>query len=78
MQVATTARGRGDLEAQGVLIVTPEQAVDAIHAYLTAQRVTRFYGWTVPPGLPPEWSDEHIELMANEVIPVFRDESEIG
>jgi probable F420-dependent oxidoreductase len=73
MQVATTASSRADLEAQGVLVVTPEQARDAIHAYLREQRVTRFYGWTVPPGLPPDWSDEHIELMVSEVMPVFRD-----
>ena len=30
------------------------------------------FGWTLPPGLPPSWSDEHVELMAREVMPEFR------
>lgn len=72
MEVARTAGSRRGLEEQGVLIVTPEQAAERIRAYLREQSVTRFYGWTVPPGLPPEWSDEHLELMAREVIPAFR------
>jgi len=72
MQVATTARSGADLRARGILIVTPEQAAEAIRAYASAIPVTRFYGWTIPPGLPPEWADEHLELMAREVIPHFR------
>ncbi|MFI5315984.1 MAG: LLM class flavin-dependent oxidoreductase [Myxococcota bacterium] len=72
MSVATTARGGADLRARGIMIVSPEQAAEAIRAYLQSVPVTRFYGWTIPPGLPPEWADEHLELMAREVIPAFR------
>jgi alkanesulfonate monooxygenase SsuD/methylene tetrahydromethanopterin reductase-like flavin-dependent oxidoreductase (luciferase family) len=72
MSVAATASSRADLETQGVLIVTPEQAIESIQRYRSAQPVTRFYGWTLPPGLPPEWSDEHLELMAREVMPSFQ------
>ena len=55
-----------------MLIVTPEQAVEAVRDYVEENLVTRFYGWAIPPGLPPEWSDEHLELMAHEVIPALR------
>jgi alkanesulfonate monooxygenase SsuD/methylene tetrahydromethanopterin reductase-like flavin-dependent oxidoreductase (luciferase family) len=72
MAVARTASTADELLRQGVLIVSPEQARDAIASYARDNRITRFYGWTVPPGLPPEWSDEHLELMAREVIPAFR------
>jgi probable F420-dependent oxidoreductase len=72
MTVAGTATGDADLQGQGVLVVSPEQAIEAIRSYVEQNLVTRFYGWTVPPGLPPEWSDEHVELMAREVIPAFR------
>ncbi len=72
MSVARAARSDADLREQGVLFVTPEQAALAIRAYAEEARITRFYGWTVPPGLPPEWSDEHLELMAREVMPEFR------
>ena len=69
---APTAASTQELRERGVLIVTPEQARDAISRYADENLITRFYGWTVPPGLPPEWSDEHVELMAREVIPAFR------
>jgi alkanesulfonate monooxygenase SsuD/methylene tetrahydromethanopterin reductase-like flavin-dependent oxidoreductase (luciferase family) len=72
MGVARSAKSRADLEAQGVLVVTPAQAVDTIRRYVSETGVTRFYGWTVPPGLPPCWSDEHVELMAREVMPAVR------
>ncbi len=64
MQVARTAKSRADLEQQGVMIVSPEQAAEVVAQYRRDVPITRFYGWTVPPGLPPEWSDEHLELMA--------------
>ncbi len=63
---------RPELEEQGTNIVTPEQAVQMIEDYAKETQITRFYSWTVPPGMPPSWSDEHIELMAKEVIPNFR------
>lgn len=72
MSVVRPVETRADLEAQGMYIVRPEKAVEMIREYVAENRVNRFYGWTVPPGLPPEWSDEHIELMAKEVFPVFR------
>ena len=72
MLVAGTATSDDDLHGQGVLVVSPEQAIEAIRSYVEQNLVTRFYGWTVPPGLPPEWSDEHVELMAREVMPAFR------
>jgi len=72
MKLFSAASNRKDLEAQGFLILRPEEAIERIREYVTANLVTRFYGWTVPPGLPPDWSDEHIELMAKQVIPAFR------
>lgn len=71
MDVAAPARSDEDLHRQGVWTVTPDQACERIRAYVRENRVSRFYGWTVPPGLPPEWSDEHLELMAHQVIPDF-------
>jgi alkanesulfonate monooxygenase SsuD/methylene tetrahydromethanopterin reductase-like flavin-dependent oxidoreductase (luciferase family) len=72
MQIAAVAKSKADLQRRGAMIVSPEQARDAIRRYAAEQPVTRFYGWTIPPGLPPEWADEHVELMAREVIPEFR------
>jgi probable F420-dependent oxidoreductase len=72
MSVVRAVESIDDLKSQGMLIVRPEEAIPLIREYIAANRVTHFYGWTIPPGLPPEWSDEHIELMAKEVIPAFR------
>lgn len=72
MQIAAVAKSRADLANRGAMIVTPEQAVEAIRRYAAEQPITRFYGWTLPPGLPPEWADEHVELFAREVIPHCR------
>jgi alkanesulfonate monooxygenase SsuD/methylene tetrahydromethanopterin reductase-like flavin-dependent oxidoreductase (luciferase family) len=72
MRIAALAKSRADLETRGAMIVSPEQAADAIRRYAAEQPITRFYGWTLPPGLPPEWADEHLELFAREVIPQFR------
>jgi probable F420-dependent oxidoreductase len=75
LSVAATARSDEDLRRQGVLIVSAEQALECVHTYVCENRVSRFYGWTIPPGLPPEWSEEHLELMAREVMPPFADAS---
>ncbi len=72
MSLFPPASNREELEAIGFLILRPEEAIAKIREYVEANGVTRFYGWTIPPGLPPEWSDEHLELMAREVIPAFR------
>ncbi|HTK64791.1 MAG TPA: LLM class flavin-dependent oxidoreductase [Pseudonocardia sp.] len=66
------ASDRAGLERQGCLIVTPEQACEVLTNFIGENKLTRFYSWTLPPGLPPEWSDEHVELFASEVIPNFR------
>ena len=34
--------------------------------------LTHYLSWTLPPGLPPNWAERHIELFAEEVIPAFR------
>lgn len=72
MKLFSPVTSRADLEKQGFLILRPEQATERIREYVAENRVDTFYGWTVPPGLPPEWSDEHLELMAKEVMPTFR------
>jgi probable F420-dependent oxidoreductase len=60
------------LEAAGFHIVTPDLAIGMIRDYVAATGTTRWYSWAVPPGLAPEWSNEHLELFAREVIPAFR------
>lgn len=60
------------IEQNECYIVSPEQAVEMIKGYVEATGCERFYTWAVPPGLHPSWSDEHIELMAKEVMPAFR------
>ncbi|MFT4563966.1 MAG: alkanesulfonate monooxygenase SsuD [Gammaproteobacteria bacterium] len=60
------------LEEHGCFIVEPDQAKEMIKEYVAATGTSRFYSWAVPPGLDPSWSDEHLELMATEVIPAFR------
>ncbi|MBI4694915.1 MAG: LLM class flavin-dependent oxidoreductase [Gammaproteobacteria bacterium] len=64
--------GRADLEARTCYIVEPAKAVDMIRNYCAETGTTRWYSWAVPPGLHPSWSEEHLELMAKEVIPAFR------
>jgi len=60
------------IEKNDCYIVNPEQAVEMIKKYVEATGSNRFYTWAVPPGMHPSWSDEHIELMAKEVMPEFR------
>ena len=72
MTVAGTASSDDDLRNQGILILTPEQACEQIRSYVESNGVNRFYGWAVPPGLPPEWSEEHLSLMAQRVIPTLK------
>ena len=45
-----------------MIIVTPDEACEKIAAYVRETGVTRYYGWTVPPGLPPSWSESTSEL----------------
>jgi alkanesulfonate monooxygenase SsuD/methylene tetrahydromethanopterin reductase-like flavin-dependent oxidoreductase (luciferase family) len=60
------------LRQSGVRIVEPAEAVDIIAALVEETAITRYYAWTLPPGLPASWSDEHLELMASEVMPALR------
>jgi alkanesulfonate monooxygenase SsuD/methylene tetrahydromethanopterin reductase-like flavin-dependent oxidoreductase (luciferase family) len=63
---------RSDLEANGCFIATPERACEIVERFVDESQLTRLFSWTIPPGLPPEWRDDHIELMAREVFPNFR------
>lgn len=53
-------------------VVTPKEAIEIINEETKNLGITNWYSWTLPPGLPVDWADEHIELMAKEVIPAFR------
>ena len=63
---------RAAMEEKAIYIVEPEKAVEMIREYCAQTGTTRWYTWAVPPGLHPSWSDEHLELMAKEVMPHFR------
>ena len=63
---------RASVESNDCYIVSPAQAVDMINEYVEATGTNRFYTWAVPPGMHPSWTDEHIELMSQEVMPAFR------
>lgn len=53
-------------------ILTPEAAVEQVARYCREQHVTHYLSFGAPPGLPREWTDEHLELMTREVIPTLR------
>ena len=63
---------KASVEKNDCYIVSPDQAVEMIKKYVEATGSNRFYTWAVPPGLNPRWSDEHIELMSDKVIPEFK------
>ena len=68
-----SARDAAALRDSGLLcVVTPQEAVDRIAAYVAATGIERYYTWTLPPGYPAERMDEHLQLFAEEVIPHFR------
>lgn len=54
-----------------VQVVKPEQMIEIIAEEVKGLGITSWYSWTLPPGLPAAWADEHIELMAKEVMPAF-------
>ena len=61
------------LRASGMLqVLTPEDAVRAIEAYVAEVPIERYYTWTIPPGFPVKRMNEHLELFAKKVIPHFR------
>ena len=61
------------LRESGMLqVLTPQQAVDQIGAYVEATGIERYYTWTVPPGMPAAEMNEYLELFATDVMPHFR------
>jgi len=61
------------LRKSGLLqVLTPDAAVEMIRTFAAAVPITHFYSWTLPPGLPPQWAQAHLELFASKVIPAFR------
>jgi alkanesulfonate monooxygenase SsuD/methylene tetrahydromethanopterin reductase-like flavin-dependent oxidoreductase (luciferase family) len=64
---------REQLRKSGLLqVVDPDGAIKVIRELTGNVPVTHFYSWTLPPGLPPRWAEEHLELFASKVIPAFR------
>ena len=59
-------------EAGGLKVVDPATCIKMIREYVEKVPVTHFYSWTLPPGRPPKWAQEHLELFASRVIPAFR------
>ena len=61
------------LRSSGMLqVLSPQQAVDAIGAYVETTGIERYYTWTVPPGMPAAEMNEYLGLFASEVMPHFR------
>jgi probable F420-dependent oxidoreductase len=66
-------RDRAQLRAAGTLqVADPAGAIKLIRDYAAEVPLTHYLSWTLPPGLPPRWAAEHIELLAKKVIPAFR------
>jgi alkanesulfonate monooxygenase SsuD/methylene tetrahydromethanopterin reductase-like flavin-dependent oxidoreductase (luciferase family) len=66
-------RDREQLRKSGLLqVVDPDAAIKLIRDFANNVPITHFYSWTLPPGLPPQWAQTHLELFASEVIPAFR------
>jgi len=66
-------RDREQLRKSGLLqVLAPDAAVRMIRDLANNVPITHFYSWTLPPGLPPRWSQTHLELFASKVIPAFR------
>ncbi len=64
---------REQLRKSGLLqVVDPDGAIRVIRDLASNVPITHFYSWTLPPGLPPRWAEEHLELFASKVIPAFR------
>ena len=66
-------KDRKRLGQSGLLkVVEPERAIAMIRDSIGAVPVTHYYSWTLTPGLPPRWAQDHLELFASKVIPAFR------
>jgi alkanesulfonate monooxygenase SsuD/methylene tetrahydromethanopterin reductase-like flavin-dependent oxidoreductase (luciferase family) len=59
-------------ETRGLVVADPATCIKMIREYIEKVPVTHFYSWTLPPGRPAKWAQEHLELFASKVIPAFR------
>ena len=73
MQIAAVAKSRADLANRGAddRLARAGARRDR-RATPPSSRSPASTAGRCRPGLPPEWSDEHLELMAREVMPHFR------
>lgn len=68
-----TVNNNQQLKESGMLaVVTPNQAIDEIAAYVKATGIERYYTWTMPPGMAAAEMNPHLELFASEVMPALR------
>ena len=66
-------RNHEQLRLSGLLkVVDPDTAISMIRGLASNVPITHYYSWTLPPGLPPRWAQDHLELFASKVIPAFR------
>ena len=66
-------RTHEELRETGLLqVVDVDTCIRLIRDYINEMRLTHFYTWTIPPGLPVNWAQAHLELFANKVIQAFR------
>lgn len=66
-------RNREQLRQSGLLqVVDPDAAIKIIRDLVSNVPITHFYSWSLPPGLPPQWAQTHMELFASKVLPAFR------
>lgn len=73
MPLLPYVRDREHLKELGMFnVVDVDTCIQMIKDYLEEVSVNCFYSFTVPPGLPAEWVQPHLELFAQKVIPAFR------
>lgn len=53
-------------------VVDVDTCIQMIRDYIEEVPVKIFYSFTVPPGIPAEWVQPHLELFSEKVIPAFR------
>jgi len=71
--LAEHLRDREQLRRTGLLnVVDADTAITKIRDFIDEVPLTHYYSWTLPPGLPPRWAQDHLELFASKVIPAFR------
>ncbi len=65
-------RDREHLRELGLFnVVDVDTGIEMIRNYVKEVPVKSFYSFTVPPGLPAQWVQPHLELFAKKVIPAF-------